>query len=75
LTSEKYGVHSCPVVILVDRAGEIAFRSDMAAGDRNAAAVFVRTLTDPEVMTEEKANRLVERALAEEIEAVLKRSD
>jgi hypothetical protein len=34
--------------------------------------VFMKMLTDPEMMTEERANRLVERAIAEEIEWVLK---
>ena len=71
-TADVYGVDRLPVLIVIDRAGKIAFRSDLAAGDRNVSAVFTRILTDPQVMTEEKANRLVERALAEEIESVLK---
>ena len=75
VTAQQYGVISYPVVILIDRAGQIAFRSDMAAYDRNVAAVFMQILTDPQGMTEEKANRLVERALAEEIESVLKQRD
>ena len=41
------------------------------AYDRNVAAVFMQILTDPQAMTEEKANRLVERTIAEEIESVL----
>ena len=53
-------------------AGKIAFRSDMADGDRNVAAVFMQILTDPQAMTEEKANQLVEQAIGEEIESVLK---
>jgi hypothetical protein len=75
VTAQQYGVISYPVVILIDRAGQIAFRSDMAAYDRNVAAVFMQILTDPQGMTEEKANRLIERALAEEIEAILKQRD
>ena len=66
VTAQRYGVNNYPVVIIIDRAGKIAFRSDMAAYDRNVAAVFMQILTDPQAMTEEKANRLVERALAEE---------
>jgi hypothetical protein len=75
MTAQEYGVNGYPVLILIDRAGKIAFRSDMTAGDRNVAAVFMKILTDPQAMTEEKANRLVERAIAEEIEAVLKQMD
>ena len=47
MTAQQYGVINYPVVILIDRAGKIAFRSDMAAGDRNVAAVFMKILTDP----------------------------
>ena len=74
VTAQRYGVNNYPVVIIIDRAGKIAFRSDMAY-DRNVAAIFMQILTDPQAMTEEKANRLVERALAEEIESVLKQRD
>ncbi|HEX3449551.1 MAG TPA: carboxypeptidase regulatory-like domain-containing protein, partial [Isosphaeraceae bacterium] len=72
VTAHQYGVENYPVVILINQAGKIAFRSDMAAGDRNVAAVFMKILTDPQSMTEEKANRLVQEAVAEEIEGVLK---
>jgi RNA polymerase sigma factor (sigma-70 family) len=75
MTAQQYGVANYPVVILIDQAGKITFRSDMAAGDRSVAGVFMKTLTDPQTMTEEKANRLVERAIAEEIEAVLEQKD
>ena len=71
-TAQQYGVINYPVVILIDRAGQIAFRSDMAADDRNVAAVFMQILTGPQAMTEEKGNQQVERAIAEEIESVLK---
>jgi hypothetical protein len=74
-TAEVYGVTRPPALIVIDRAGKIAFRSDTAADDRNLAAVFMRIQTDPQAMTEEKANRLVERAIADEIEAVLKQGD
>jgi hypothetical protein len=36
------------------------------------AAVLMKILTDPQGMTEEKANGLVERAIAEEVEEVLR---
>jgi hypothetical protein len=62
-------------VILIDRAGNIAFRTDTAAGDRNIAAVFNRMASNPNTMTEEKANGLIERALTQEIESVLNRKD
>ena len=75
MTAQEYGVINYPVVILIDRAGKIAFRSDMAAGDRNLASVFIQILTDPQAMTEEKANQLAERAINEEIELVLKQTD
>ena len=60
-----------PADIVIDRAGKIAFRSDMAADDRSVGGVFMRILTNPQSMTAEKANALVERAIAEEIDSVL----
>ena len=75
MTAQQYGVINYPVIILIDRAGKIAFRSDMAAGNQNAAGVFLQILTDPQAMTEDMANQLVERAIGEEIELVLKRTD
>ncbi len=75
VTAHQYGVNNYPVLILIDRRGKIAFRSDATAGDRNLAAVFMKILTEPEMMTKEKANQLVERAIAEEIELVLKPND
>jgi peroxiredoxin len=72
MTAQEYGVNNYPVVVLIDRAGKIAFRSDMVGDDRNVVSVFMRILTDPRAMTEEKANRLVEQAIAEVIEGVLK---
>ena len=57
------------------RAGKVAFRSDLAAGDQNVAGVFLQILTDPQALTEDKANQRVERAIAAEIELVLKPTD
>ncbi len=68
VTADRYGVNNYPVVILIDRKGRIAFRSDATAGDRNVAAVFMKMLTEPQTMTDKRANLLVERAIAEEIE-------
>jgi hypothetical protein len=74
-TSQRYGIHVYPTVIVIDRAGRVAFRSDSAAGDQNIASVFNRVAAEPAVMTEEKANRLIEGALAREIEAILRKND
>ncbi len=75
VTAQRYGVNNYPVVILVNHAGKIAFRSDMTAGDLDMAAVFMKVLTDPQVMTEKKANRLIEQAISAQIESVLKYED
>jgi RNA polymerase sigma factor (sigma-70 family) len=72
MTGQDYGIIDYPVLVLIDRAGKIAFRSDMTAGDKNLAGVFIRILTDPQAMTEEKSQQLVERAIGDEIESVLK---
>ncbi|MFI5456191.1 MAG: sigma-70 family RNA polymerase sigma factor [Isosphaerales bacterium] len=74
-TADGYGVNRCPTVILIDRAGKIAFRSDTATGDRNVTALFNQMAVDPKTITEEKANQLTEKALAREIERVLKPKD
>ena len=69
-TAQQYGVVNYPVVILIDRAGKIAFRSDMTAGDRNVAAILMKIISYMNAMTDEKANRLVEQAIAREIEGI-----
>ena len=75
VTAHQYGVNNYPVLILIDRRGTFAFRSDATAGDRNLAAVFMKILTEPEMMTKVKANQLIERAIAEEIQLVLRQND
>jgi hypothetical protein len=72
MTAQQYGVVNYPVVVLIDRESKIAFRSDMAAGYRSAAAVFMKILTDLRGMTDEIANRSVERAIVEEIDEILR---
>lgn len=71
-TADRYGVSRGPAVILIDRAGKIAFRSDTVTGDRNVTALFHQMAADPKTITETKANEIVERTLADEIEKVLK---
>jgi hypothetical protein len=72
LTAQQYGVNNYPVVIVIDRAGKIAFRSDTAEGDRNPVTVFRQIVANPGTMTEEKAIEVIHKALAQEIERVLK---
>ena len=72
MTAQQYGVSGYPVIILLDRAGKIAFRSDTAAGNRNLTAIFRQVVQNPKAITEEKAIELIERTLAEEIERALK---
>ena len=75
VTRQAYGVQSfsLPVIIVIDRTGQIAYRSDTAAGDRNLSHVFNRIFQDPGNMTEQQLNERVERTLAEEIEKALKK--
>src|SRR5271170_7528935 len=69
---QQYGVNSSPVIIVIDAAGEIAFRSDTAAGDGNLTALFRQIMANPKTITDEKAIDVIHKALAEEIERVLK---
>ena len=75
LTADRYGLRGYPVVIVIDRAGKIAFRSDTTTGPGNLTAVFTQMLQNSRTMTEAKANELIERTLAEEIEKTLKQKD
>ena len=60
------------MIIVIDRAGKIAFRSDTAAVAGNLNAVFTQSLQNPANMTEESANDRVEQTLAAEIERTLR---
>ena len=76
-TAERYGVQGfpLPVIIVIDRAGKIAYRSDIAAGDHNLSAFFTKIAQDPASLTEQQLNELVERTLADELEKALKQKD
>jgi hypothetical protein len=65
--------YQLPVIIVIDRTGQIAYRSDTATGDRNLSRVFNRIFQDSGNMTEQQLNEQVERTLAEEIEKALKK--
>jgi len=75
MTAQAYGLELrvAPVLIVVDRAGKIAFRSDTATGAGNLNSVFTQMLQNQ--ATEAKANEQVQRTLAGEIEKALKPKD
>jgi len=77
MTAQAYGLElrMAPVLIVVDRAGKIAFRSDTATGAGNLNAVFTQMLYNQANMTEAKANEQVQRTLAGEIDKALKPKD
>jgi thiol-disulfide isomerase/thioredoxin len=70
-TAERYGVNGYPTVVLIDRAGKIAFRSD----DPDTLAPFQGIMKDlgldPKTATEEQASQVIERFLDRSIEKVL----
>jgi alkyl hydroperoxide reductase subunit AhpC len=74
MTADQYGIRGQPVLVVIDRAGKIAFRNDTATGARNLSAIFRQMVQNPKEMTEQKANQLIERMLADEIEKVLAKS-
>jgi RNA polymerase sigma factor (sigma-70 family) len=71
-TFRAYAVNGCPVSVLIDNKGKIAFRSNDPA-NRPAVEALVKKLgIDPQgPLTEEKLNRLFEAANSEAIESVL----
>jgi RNA polymerase sigma factor (sigma-70 family) len=73
-TAQRYGGQAfpLPIIIVIDRAGKIAYRSDTATGVRNLGSVARRIAEDPASMSELKMNELVERTLAAELEKALK---
>jgi hypothetical protein len=76
LTAQQYGmqVQAVPLVIVIDRAGKIAYRSDVPTG--NQPPIFTsRMLENPKTMTEQAANERAEKALAIEIEKAIERKD
>ncbi len=73
-TAQRYGGQAfpLPVIIVIDRAGKIAFRSDTAPGAQNLSTVVRQIGEDPASMSEQKLNELVEHTLAAELEKALK---
>ncbi len=57
---------------MIDRAGKIAFRSDLS-GPGNLIPVFREMVHSPKDMSEQQANEIVRRTLADEITKALNR--
>jgi len=72
LTAQDYGVTNYPVIVVIDRAGKIAYRNDTADRVRNPVADFQKILTNPPTMTEDKVNQSIEKTLGKEIDKILK---
>ena len=74
VTLQRFGGRGfpTPVIIVIDRAGKIAYRSDTAPGDRNPIRAFTQDARNAGGMTEPEFNDQVERTLAEEIAKALK---
>ena len=78
LTAQQYGMRAqaIPLVVVIDREGKIACRSDTASGSRNQTAIFTTQMVqNPKSMTEQTANEQAEQALAVEIEKALQQKD
>ncbi len=75
ITAQQFGVQSFPVLIVIDRDGKIAFRSDTATGALNLTTLFRQMLQNPKSVTEQTANEQAVQALSVEIEKVLQRKD
>ena len=76
LTADRYGQKSAPpFMVVIDRAGKIAFHSETATGDGNLGSVIRKMVANPSTLTEDQANDRIERALVREIERVLKQTD
>jgi hypothetical protein len=71
LTANAYGLRAPPLLIVIDRAGKIAFRTDSVAADPAQTGVFRQLGWELQTMTEEKVNERIEKVLREEIEKVL----
>ena len=63
------------MIIVIDRAGKIAYRSDIAAGDHSLSASFRKIAQDPASLTEQQLNERVERTVTDELEKALKQKD
>jgi thiol-disulfide isomerase/thioredoxin len=71
-TAKLYGIGALPVLIVVDRAGKIAFRSDLS-GPGNLIPVFREMMHSPKDMSEQQASEIVRRTMTDEITKALNR--
>jgi hypothetical protein len=71
-TAARYGIGALPVIIVIDRAGKIAFRSDLS-GPGNLIPVFREMVHSPSDMSEQQASEIVRRTLTDEIAKALNR--
>ena len=71
-TAALYEIGALPVLIVIDRAGKIAFRSDLS-GPGNLIPVFREMMHSPKDMSEQQASEIVRRTLADQIANALKR--
>jgi hypothetical protein len=71
-TATAYGVGALPVLIVIDRAGKITYRSDLS-GPGNLLPVFQEMVHNPAEMSEQRASEIVRRTLADEVAKALKR--
>ncbi|WP_422929164.1 sigma-70 family RNA polymerase sigma factor [Singulisphaera sp. PoT] len=73
-TLQSYGGQGfpLPVIVIIDRAGRLAYRSDTGTGESNLSEVFMQMAQNPRSMTEPKAFERVEGILADEIGKALK---
>jgi len=73
VTAERYGVNGYPTVVLIDRTGKIALRTD----DKNIESEFEPAAKElginlkDKAMSEEQASRVIERCLDRSIEKLL----
>jgi thiol-disulfide isomerase/thioredoxin len=72
-TADRYGVRGYPTVVLIDRAGKIAFRSDDRSQFPEIGAIMKELGIDPKTGTEAQSHQLIETIFDREIEALLKR--
>ena len=72
VTANRYGQKMAPpLVVIVDRAGQIAFHSELATGDANVNATLKQLATTSSDISEQKLNERIERALRRVIARVL----
>jgi len=76
-TAWNYGLQPGlpPVIVVIDRAGKIAFRSDTATGAGSLSAAFMQMRQNSGNLTQEKAIELIDRTLAGEIEKALQQKN